>query len=388
MKYWIGYLVAAVFGAISWAIFQFAEAHRVLVDMVYPYMSRLVVTTLSQWNAGGGCVWQTVLTWLIIVAVVTVILMIIFKWNFFQWLGWALSAVACIFMLDSVLYGLNAYTSPLADDMSLTITDYTVSELNEAAVYFRDQANALAKEVSRDKNGDPDFGTFEDIAIQAADGYKALTYEDAISVFAGSTVPVKKQTWLTKKGDSGVTVALTGEAAVNPKVPSAALPFAMCKEMAHRMCIYSDQDAIFAAFLAGSRNESADFRYSAYLMAYYYCYEALSSIPTSTAKACASQTHSGVNQLMRNDLEDCEKFYGKTEASKKQSHNIRTSGDATTEETSLITFSEYSSAADLFASWYIQEYILPLHVEEEAPFDPYDPTQVDLTGIVNAPSAG
>lgn len=388
MKYWIGYLVAAVFGAISWAIFQFAEAHRVLVDMVYPYMSRMVVTTLSQWNAGGGCVWQTVLIWLIIIAVVTIILMIIFKWNFFQWLGWALSAVACIFMLDTVLYGLNAYTSPLADDMSLTITDYTVSELNEAAVYFRDQANELAKEVSRDKNGDPDFGTFEDMAIQAADGYKALTYEDAISVFAGSTVPVKKQTWLTKKGDSGVTVALTGEAAVNPKVPAAALPFAMCKEMAHRMCIYSDQDAIFAAFLAGSRNESADFRYSAYLMAYYYCYEALSSIPTSTAKACASQTHSGVNQLMRNDLEDCEKFYGKTEASKKQTHNIRTSGDATTEEASLITFSEYSSAADLFASWYIQEYILPLHVEEETPFDPYDPTQVDLTGIVNAPSAG
>lgn len=388
MKYWIGYLVAAVFGAISWAMFQFAEAHRVLVDMVYPYMSRLVVTTLSQWNAGGGCVWQTMLIWLIIIAVVTIILMIIFKWNFFQWLGWALSAVACIFMLDTVLFGLNAYTSPLADDMSLTITDYTVSELNDAAVYFRDQANELAKEVSRDKNGDPDFGTFEDMAIQAADGYKALTYEDAISVFAGSTVPVKKQTWLTKKGDSGVTVALTGEAAVNPKVPAAALPFAMCKEMAHRMCIYSDQDAIFAAFLAGSRNESADFRYSAYLMAYYYCYEALSSIPTSTAKACASQTHSGVNQLMRNDLEDCEKFYGKTEASKKQTHNIRTSGDATTEEASLITFSEYSSAADLFASWYIQEYILPLHVEEEAPFDPYDPTQVDLTGIVNAPSAG
>lgn len=382
MKYWRGYLVAVIFAVVTWALTQFAAAHSVLVDMIYPYVSRLVVTTLSQWTAGGSCVWQTALILMVVGLVVTVVLMFVLKWNPIQWLGWVLAAVSCLFMLHTGLYGLNAYASPLADDMSLTITDYTVSELNEAAVYFRDQANELAKQVSRDSKGDTEFGTFEEMAEQAADGYEALTYEDAISVFAGSRVPVKKQGMLAFKGDSGITVPLTGEAAVNPKVPEACLPFAMCKEMAHRMCIYSEEDAIFAAFLAASRNESVDFQYSAYLMAYYYCYEALSSIPTSTAQACATQTNKGVNQLLSNDLKDCAAFYGETEASKKQTHNIRAADQQAKREDSLITFSEYTSAADLFASWYIENYILPLHQEEEAPFDPLDKTQVDLTTTV------
>ncbi|MBR4864130.1 MAG: DUF3810 family protein [Oscillospiraceae bacterium] len=389
MKYWIGYLVAAVFAAITWALNQFAAAHQMLVDMIYPYVSRMIVTTLADWNAGGSPVYQALLLWGILILVVTAVLMFIFKWNFFQWLGWVLATISCVVLLNTGIYGLNAYASPLADDMSLAITDYTVSELNEAAVYFRDQANELAKQVSRDGNGDTEFGTFEEMAALAADGYEALTYDDAISVFAGSTVPVKKQGLFASKGDTGMTVALTGEATVNPKVPEAAMPFAMCKEMAHRMCIYSDADAVFAAFLACSRNESINFKYSAYLMAYYYCYEALSSIPTTTAKACAEATNGGVNQLLKNDLKDVTAFFGKTEASKKQTHNLRTGDTRTSQDQDLVNFSQYTSATDLFASWYIENYILPLHREEETTFDPMDPTQVDLTTtVVTTPAEG
>ena len=376
MKYWIGYLVAGIFAAITWALHQFARTHAILMDMIYPYMTRLIISTLAGWNAGGNCVWQSLLIWALVICVVTIVLMVIFRWNFFRWLGWVAAAVSCVVLLNTGLYELNAYTSPLADDISLTVTDYTVSELNEAAVYFRDQANALALTVSRDGKGDVEFGTFEEMAQQAADGFKTMTYQNAISVFAGSTEPVKEQKWFTSKGDSGITVALTGEAAVNPKVPEISLPFAMCKEMAHRMCIYSDTDANFAAFLAASNNASDNFRYSAYLMAYYYCYETLSHIPTSTAQACAQQTDSGVNQLLSNDLEDCRKFYGNV---KDETNKVLAEQEAAPEEeTSLITFSNYSSTTDLFASWYIQEYILPVHQEEEVPFDPMDPAQVEL----------
>ena len=112
-------------------------------------------------------------------------------------------------------------------------------------------------------------------------------------------------------------------------------------------------------------------------MAYYYCYETLASIPTSTAKACADQTNSGVNQLLANDLEDCKKFYGNV---KDTSNKVRaTDEEDPEEETKLITFSDYSSTTDLFASWYIQEYILPVHQEEEVPFNPLDPAQVTLS---------
>lgn len=386
MKYWIGYLVAAIFAVISWFLIQFAQAHTVLIDMIYPYMSRMVISTLAKWNSGGSCVWQNILLVSIIVsAVLLVVLAFLFRWKVIRWIGWGLALVSFVSMLNVGLYGLNAYASPLADDISLEVSDYTVAELHEAAVYFRDKANELSTQVSRDEKGNVEFGTFQEMSEKAEEGFRVMTYDRAISVFAGSTEPVKEQKWFCKEGDSGITVALTGEAAVNPKVPEVCMPFAMCKEMAHRMCIYSDVDGNFAAFLTASNNSSVDFQYSAYLMAYYYCIETLESIPTSTAKASASQTQAGVSQLFSDDLEDCRKFYGK--ASEKTNNVVTTEEAPEDEEESVVTFSSYTSSTDLYVSWYIQNFIIPVHEEEEVPFNPYDSTQVDLTDIVNAPTA-
>lgn len=382
MKYWRGFLVAAIFAAITWALTQFAQAHSVLLDMIYPYMTRLVVTSMAAWTADMAfCLWQVLLIGMVLAAIVTAILMILLKWNFFQWLGWVFATVSCVFMLHTLVYGLNQYASPLADDVRLEISDYTVSELNEATVFFRDEANKLALEIPRDSKGNPLVGTFEELAEKAGNGFEVLTYEQAVSVFAGSTVPVKKLGWTAFYGGKfGVTVPLTGEAAVNPNVPAAILPFAMCNEMAHRMSIHSDADAAFAAFLAGTANQSAEFQYSAYLMAYYYCYNALSNIPTSTAQDAAAQTDKGVNQQLRRDMESYTDFFGETIAQ----NNRAEIPEAVKDKSSPIYFSEYSNVADLLANWYIQTYIVPLHVEVEKPFDPLDPSQVDLSGLVNA----
>ena len=382
MKYWRGYLVAAILAAITWALVEFAKAHSVLVDMVYPYMTRLVVTSMASWTGEMSfCLWQVLLVGMVVIAVVTIILMILLRWNFIQWLGWVMAVISCVMMLHTTVYGLNKYASPLADDIMLEVTDYTVSELNEATLYFRDKANTLALEIPRDSKGNPEFGTFEEMAEKAGAGFEVLTYDKAMSVFAGSTVPVKKLGWrMFYGGQFGVTVALTGEAAVNPKIPSAIMPFAMCNEMARRMSIYSDADAAFAAFLAASSNPSKSFQYSAYLMAYNYCYTALKQIPTSTAQACAAETDKGVNDKLRTDLNSYEKFFGEAVAE----NNRAEIPEAAKDENSPISFSEYSSAADLLTNWYIQTYIVPQNVEEEVPFNPLDPSQVDLTGLVNA----
>ena len=382
MKYWRGYLIAGILAAISVALVWFAKAHSVLIDMVYPYVTRMIITSLADWTGGMRfCLWQVLLIGLIIAGIASVILMILLRWNPIQWFGWVLTAISFIVLLETALFGLNKYASPLADDVRLNVTDYTVSELNEATVYFRDKANELALRVQRDSKGNPDFGTFEELAAKAGDGFNALTYDEAISVFAGSTVPVKKLGFsglYSIRKISGVTVPLTGEAAVNPGVPAAALPYAMCKEMARRMSIYSDADTAFAAFLAGTANESIAFQYSAYMVAYQSCYNALASVPTSTAQACANQTNSGVNQLLRQDLDAYTKFFGKSGASA----SIRTGNadQSTDDKTGLDGFSEYSDVADLLASWYIQNFIVPLHQEEETPFNPMDPSQVDLSG--------
>lgn len=355
MKYWRGYVVAAIFAAISAALVAFAKAHSTLVDMVYPYMTRIVISTLADWSGSVSfCIWNVLVLLGIALALVTVILIIVLRWNPFQMTGWALAVVMFFSMCSTLLYGLNDYTGPLAEDVRLDVTEYTVSELNDAAAYFRDQANALAAEISRDSDGAAQIPTFEELAVQAADGFETLTYEDAISIFAGSTAPVKKNALV---GTVSKTLPLTGECLVDPSVPDLALPFVMCMEMAHRMSISDYEEAKYAAFLACKANDSKEFRYSAYLMAYALCYDALNNIPTSTAQSCAATTKQGNKPLLTRDLRHTEEILDDLESKHIHDYDV----------------------VDLLTSWYIQEFVTPLHQEEEQPFNPLDPEQVDLT---------
>lgn len=381
MKKWIGYLVAGITAAIAIALINFAKAYSVLVDMVYPYVTRLIVSTLAEATGGIGiCVWQFLLFVMIAAALVTLARVILKKGDIIRWLGWVLAVVGCLFMLHTVLFGLNKYSSPLADDVALEISDYTVSELSEATVFFRDKANELATQVPRKGNGKVNIGKFKDLAQKAGEGFRVLTYDQAHSVFAGSTVPVKKLGFgIFYGGKFGHTVVLTGEAVVNPGVPDVILPFAMCNEMARRMSIYSDADAAFAAFLAGTANPATEFQYAAYLMAYNYCYTALQGIPTDSAKDSAAQADKGVSETLRADLKLANRFLRKAEAENNRAEIPEKAKD----ETSPLHFSEYSNVVDLLANWYIQYYIVPLHAEEETVFNPMDPSQVDLSGLPN-----
>lgn len=391
MKHWRGFIAAAIFAAISVALVSFAKAHPVLVDMVYPYLARIFSNAMADLTGGTtAVVWQILLLVGILLIIGTGVLTWFTKGSPLQWLGWVLASIMCVSTLSTAAYGLNAYASPMADDINLKIFDYTVSELNEATVYFRDNANRLAEELPRNGKGAVEESDFEELAALAKDGFDVLTYDHALSIFAGSRVPVKKlgMPWLfTGKGDSGVTVTLTGEAAVNPNVPAAAMPFAICKELSHRASIYSEADAKFTAFLSCVANPDPRYQYAGYLMAYHYCYAAMADIPTSTAQACAQATASGVNAKMQKDLDAVEKFYGEAETSA----NVQATANITSQDnqTTLISFSSYTDVADLYASWYIQRHILPRQ-EIDNPhkeFDPLDESQVDLSGIVNAKPA-
>ena len=134
MKYWRGYLVAGIVAAFTFALKKFAEAHSVLVDMFYPYVSRMMQSFLADWSTGVDfCIWQVLLIALVVLILTSAVLMLIFKWNPVQWFGWVLSAVSVVVLLNLGIYGLNECAGPLAEDIRLTEADYTVQELQTAA---------------------------------------------------------------------------------------------------------------------------------------------------------------------------------------------------------------------------------------------------------------
>ncbi len=389
MKYWRGYLTAAIFALVSWALLQLAGKFTKLVDMVFPYVTRTIQGFLSAWSGGVDIlVWQIVVVLLVVLLLATVVLMILFRWNFVQWLGWVLAGASFLCFLHTGLYGLNYHAGPLADDVRLNVTEYTLKELENATVYYRDLANDLAIQMPRDAEGEVVFENFDTLAAKAGEGFDTLTYDYSFSVFAGDLSPVKKLGWAgmyTSMGITGVTMPITGEAAVNPLIPDVALPFTMCHEMAHRMCIAVERDANFAGFLTCRVNEDIQFQYSAYFMAYRYCYNALASVDTAEAATAAARVSAGANEYLRHDLASYSYFF----ASRKDDHATRL---ADTANDTYIKVSgdgsgiqSYGQVADLLVSWHIQEVVLPAQkTEAEESFDPYDENQVDLSGIAGA----
>ena len=356
--------------------------------MIYPYVIRTLQTTLAQWSGQVDfCLWQLLAVVLGVIVLASIVLMILFKWNPISWFGWVLAAGCGIYMLHMLVFGLNYYAGSLSEDIRMESSAYTLGELTEATEYYRDKANELALQVSRDSAGNVSFAGFEDLAEKAGEGFRYLTYQRKYSVFAGSTLPVKKLGWAdmyTSMGITGVTMGLTGEAAVNPQIPDVTLPFTMCHEMAHRMCIASERDANFAAFLAARFNQDISFQYSAYFMAYRYCYSALASVNSQSAAAAAARVQAGVSETLQRDLTAYNTFF--------QSRRSATAAKVadTANDTYLKASGEsagvasYGQVCDLLVAWHIQEVVIPSLAVEQSRFDPYDESQVDLTGIVNA----
>ena len=259
MKYLWGYVTAAIFGAIAWVLAQFGQRFSTLIDMVYPYVMRTFQGILATWSGSVDfLLWQVLAVFLVVVLVAMLVWVLALKKSVIQWAGWALALCAFVYMLHSLVFGLSYYAGDLSDDMRLEVAQYTLEELAEATEYYRDQANILAEWVDRDANGNVAFEDFETLAAKAGEGFQILTYDYSYPVFAGSTLPVKKLGWAdmyTSMGITGVTMGLTGEAAVNPQIPDVTLPFTMCHEMAHRMSIANERDANFTGFLACMANE-------------------------------------------------------------------------------------------------------------------------------------
>ena len=380
MKYWRGFLVAVIFGFFSWLLIEFASTHTLLVDMIYPYVTRMFQTTLAEWASSVAfCLWQVFAVVLLLGLLTSIVLMIVLRWNFLQWLGWVAASISVVFFLHTAAYGLNIYSGSLATDIQLSVTEYTVNELENATIYFRDEANKLAAQVDRTPDGDVRFQEFQTLAQQAGEGFEHLVYEEKYPVFAGSTIPVKELGWadmFTSMGTTGFMMPLTGEAAVNPQIPAVGLPFTMCREMARRMCIAGDGDANMAAFLACANNSSVEFRYSAYFMAYRFCYNALISQETVAAQEAAQRITDGVSDQLYQDMATYTSFFATNEdelaveiANKLGDAYIRATGREPGVEA-------YGTVCDLLTSWHIQEFVLPLLKEEEEKFDPYDESKV------------
>lgn len=356
LKYWRGYLVAGIVAALTAMITAFAATHSKLVDMVYPYISRMIMDYMAGWSAGvSGVLWQTIITFFIVILLATLVLVIVFKWNPIQWFGWVLAVMSVFSLLGTGIYGLNKFAGPIEEDMRLELKEYSVSSLEKAAVYYRDTANKFA----RNFGGQVERESFESLALSAADGFERLTYEQGYPIFSGTTVPVKKMPKGDReKGVTGKTYTFTGESLVNPDMPAIGLPYAISIEMCHRMCISDEDDAKFGAIMACISNADGVYVYTGYLMAYRVCYNALKAVDSTASRQALARLESETDPTVLRDIRTYNAFFG-------------AKGEEVEED-----------LCRLLVSWHIQEINQDEEETNEDVFDPMDETDYRLEDIV------
>lgn len=371
LKKYTGFIVAGASLLFTAAITLFARRYGELLDAFYPYFSRTAQSAIARVTGiFPFTVWQVLVMILLGALILTLVLMIVRKRSFLRWLGWWLAVACLLWTAHTSLQGLNNYASPLAEDLHMEMKTISKQELEQATAYFRDAANALAPQVPRDGAGNIAFDAFETLAEKAGNGYENLV-SAGYSVFAGSTAPVKKLSWgrlYNAMGICGVTMAVTGEAAVVADMPQVSMPYVMCHEMAHRMAIASENDANFAAFLACNASDDIQFRYAGYFTAYLKCMNALGRSISKDEGAC---------DLLRADAAAYFAFYRKN--GNQTATNIATavndkflqaSGDSQ-------GVKSYGQVVTQLTNWYLQQ-VAP---SEETPR--FDPTDADyINGIL------
>lgn len=375
MKNLRGLIITAVICLLTVLLYQTAARFDVLMDMAYPFFSKTLMEILGGFTGKlDFCLWQVALAVYAVAVLVSLALVILFRWNLLRWLGAVLVPVALAGFLQCGIWGLNYHNKPVAESMKLEVKTSTPYQVWQAARYYRNQAEALAGQVSRDTKGDLKLPTMERMNTLVAKSYDELVWK--YSVFAGPRTPVKELGWsdlFTSLGVGSITVGLTGEAAINMQQYAATVPFSMCRETACLMSFARQDESNFAAYLACEHSTNTLFRYSGYLNAFLYCSNTL----YDTNKVYWQRLWEDISPDLRHDVEAMNQFAAAGETKSKE--QLDAAYDAYLEKIG----EKEGRVTDLLVAWYIDQY-RPEEEESENPFDPLDynwvfPTETEAT---------
>lgn len=267
---------AAVMLAISVGLCIFATRVPYIFALWYPQFSNWILGVMGEVSGKVPFpIWEVMAVALVIWAVYTLIRSLS-KHKFLRWLSGLLWGVSFGVMLFVLFWGAGHF-APTKTEQIVTVSEYEVQELRDAAAFYGQLAGNYADIA--------DFSHMDAMAQGVNDGFAALRSQ--YDCFPEADVQIK--TLLGGKlysyfGTTGIFVPMTSEASVNPDTYPASLPFTMCHEAAHRLGATAEEDANFCAFLACSSNPDTAFQYSAYYSAFIYCYNSLHAADPALAQ--------------------------------------------------------------------------------------------------------
>jgi len=169
----------------------------------------------------------------------------------------ALNFCLLLYLIFKILWGLNYSRPSMAKKLGISNEKYNTAQLVSLGRFFVKKLNNL-QAVKKTRF---DITQLEDIAVK---GYSNMEKKNQIFDYHISSVKPVMNSWIvTKIGIEGYYNPLSGEANVNMWLPSVALPFVTCHEIAHQLGIGREDEANLIGYLVSSNSSDPYFQYSA-----------------------------------------------------------------------------------------------------------------------------
>jgi hypothetical protein len=162
-----------------------------------------------------------------------------------------------LYLVFKILWGLNYSRPSIAEQLGINNEKYNTEQLISLGKFFVRRLNTL----QRVKKTRYDIHQLRDIAVT---GYSKMEKTNAFFDYhIPSVKPVVNSWMVTKIGIEGYYNPLSGEANINMRLPSVALPFVTCHEIAHQLGIGREDEANLIGYLVCSNSANPYFQYAA-----------------------------------------------------------------------------------------------------------------------------
>ena len=189
-----------------------------------------------------------------------------------DWSSRLLAILLCGVLLFTLLYGLCYYRENTAIGAGRYHLAYSAEDIAHVALYMTNDLNETRRETGLAEDEPYSFRlTPAELSDACREAYRALAAD--FPVYGGDygdPKPVALSVPWTYTYVMGMYFPFTGEANYNTNIPSVELPHTILHEMAHQRGIAAEDEANFAAFLAGRYASDARVKYSALFESWLY----------------------------------------------------------------------------------------------------------------------
>ncbi len=224
----------------------------------------------------------------------------------------ALCALSVAVFAFELCMGLNYYRRTAADFMGLSVTGGTTEELYELTSALAEDMKTYRQSLGEDENGAARLsdGDRYETSRAARDAYKKLSQKYGFLKAADiRNKPLVSSRLFSAFMTTGIYIPYTFESNINVDVPEFTIPATMCHELTHFRGFMRENEANFLGYLACAESDRDDFRYSAALMAFEYCYPKL----RQADKELASKVARGVPEGVLRDIQAEDDYWARFE---------------------------------------------------------------------------